>query len=352
MQAVCTLLTAMIPVFPMLRVWVALVIGMSFPRPAAAEPDDAVSARVTNSVVKVRVVDETHRIANGSAVAVGSGTFITSCHGTRKARRIDVLSRGEHWPVKRVVNDIEHDLCLLQIDAGGFDSFEFADGNTEPRVGDSVTAVGFAGPEVRISQGTVKALHRYDGAKVIQTDATFRGGESGGALIDRHGKLVGVLTFFAGAARDYFAVPARWARALAQRVEADRPIESQPELAFWERPDPQRPTFLRAVAREYVQDWEGLRDISVRWVQQEAENPEAWIALGKAYYRCAQDTFAVAALKEAIRLEPHHPEAWYHLGAAHLAMNDSEAAQAAVERLQALSPKAANALRALMTPGR
>jgi serine protease Do len=352
MHAMRSLLTAVIPASMLMRIWVTLLIGMSLWVGALAETDRTVHERVVNSIVKVRVVHETGAIANGSAVVVGDGTFVTSCHGTRKTLRIDILSRGEHWQVKRVVDDTEHDLCLLQIDDAGFEPFEFALNGAEPRVGDYVAAVGFAGPEVRISEGTIKALHVHDGAKVIQTNAAFRGGQSGGALVDRHGKLVGILTFFAGAAGDYFAVPVQWARELAQRAQADRPAENHPELAFWERPDPERPPFLRAVAREYVQDWEGLRDIAAGWVQKEAQNPEAWIALGKAYQRRGQDALAVAALKEAIRLEPQHPQGWYHLGAAHLAMNDSEAAHAVLKRLQALSVPAAEALRALMTPGR
>jgi serine protease Do len=333
----------------MLLSGLAILVGISSPIAAAASnSDDSLNARVANRIVTVRAVYGPHRTATGSAVAVGHDAFVTSCHGTHQARYIDILGHGNRWPVNRVVEDVEHDLCLLQVEGSEFDPFELAETAVEPRVGDYVAAVGLLGSEINISEGTINALYPYDGAKVIQTDATFRVGESGGALVDRQGRLVGVLTFFAGAPRDYFAMPVRWVRALLQHV--DKPIASQSSVPFWQRPDSERPAFLSAVAREFAQDWVGLRDVSARWVEQERENPEAWIALGKAYQRCGQDALAVAVLNAAIRLEPQHPEGWYHLGVAHLNLRDSEMAQTTLTRLQTLNSKVANALRALMTP--
>ena len=205
----------------------ALLVGISLPIAAAAsKSDDALNTRAANSIATVRAVYGPRKTATGSAVAVGHGTFVTSCHGTQEARYIDIVGHGSQWPVTRVVEDIEHDLCLLQVAGSEFDSLELAEPAVEPRVGDYVAAVGRVGSEINISEGTINALYPYDGAKVIQTDASFRVGQSGGALIDRQGRLVGVLTFFAGAPRDYFAMPVRWLRALLLRV--DKPIASSP----------------------------------------------------------------------------------------------------------------------------
>jgi serine protease Do len=316
--------------------------------PALADLDAATLERVQQSIVKVRAVKQNGALAHGSAVAIGAGRFITNCHGTRKTRRLFILSRGEYWLVRRVVKDTEHDLCLLETDAGEFAPLQFADKGDALRLGEHVAAIGFAQGEARISEGTIKALHAHDDAKVVQTDAAFKSGESGGALVDREGKLIGVLTFYADASGDYFAMPVAWVRALAARTQSEHAAESDDDaVAFWERPDQERPPFLRAAAREYVQDWEALKEIAEQWVRQDARDPQAWIALGKAYQRGRQYSQAVAALKEALQLEPRHAEGWYCLGVAYLGLNENELVRDTLDHLEKLSPESAKSLRDL-----
>jgi serine protease Do len=234
-----------------------------------------------------------------------------------------------------------------------FEPFALAERGTELQIGDYVAAVGFAGPSPVIAEGTVKALHLHDDAKVIQTDAVFKAGESGGALLNREGKLVGILTFFVDAeGGSFFAVPTRWVEKLVQLADGGRAPESQPDLAFWERPDIERPMFLRALAREYGADWEGLKLIATQWVEQEAQNPEAWIALGKAHHHFKEGNGAVKAFREAIRIDPRHVEGWYSLGRAYSASNEDEGLEDALKNLEALSPTTAKALRDATRPSR
>jgi serine protease Do len=313
---------------------------------ALAELNPQVPESLAQSLVRVRVINETRRLANGSGVAVRGDMVITSCHGTRNARWIDVLGSGQDWKIKRLVEDVEHDICLLELERSVFKPFLLATQDDELQLGDYVASVGFAGPRPVLTEGTVKALHIHDDALVIQTDAAFKGGESGGALLNREGKLVGILTFFTDAnGGSFFALPARWVERLVQRAQSERAPEPQPDSAFWERPDEQRPLFLRALAREYEGDWQALTRIAEQWVTQEARNPEAWVALGKAHYHAAKQSAAVTALTEATKLQPRHTQGWYYLGRTYFALSDNEAYEDALKHLEALSPTTAEALR-------
>lgn len=323
-----------------------LVASLVFTGPALGDDNRAVRDRVSESIVKVRVVNETRRLATGSAVALGKGMLVTSCHGTRNARVIDILARGQQRQVRQQVKDIEHDLCLLEVAEGAFAALELASEADDLKVGDYVAAIGFAGVQLQFSEGTVKALHRYDRSNVIQTDARFAKGESGGALVNRAGKLVGILTFFAHGRSDfYFAVPVGWVQTLLDRAQTNAPAASQPERSFWERADRERPPFLQAAAREYEQDWAGLRDVASQWVEQDADNAQAWLALGKAHHHSRREGAAIEALHEAVKLDPQHPAGWYYLGAAYRELNETQGVQESLQRLDALDPKAARALR-------
>jgi serine protease len=331
---------------PCIRALITLAISFFIAAPALADLDLQIRESLAKRMARVRVVNETRRLANGSGVAVAHDKLITSCHGTRNARWIDVVGREKAWSVKRLVKDVEHDLCLLEVEGDPFEPFMLTEQSGEPEVGDYVAAVGFAGPHAVSAEGTVGALHVHDGAKVIQTDAAFKGGESGGALLDREGKLVGILTFFADAkSGGFFAVPTKWVQTLVERADSQHELDAQPDSAFWERPDAQRPTFLRALAREYAEDWPGLKDLAAQWVEREARNPEAWLALGKARHHAQEENAAVAALREAIRIAPRHVQSWRYLALSYSALNETEEMEDSLRHLETLNPRAGKELR-------
>ena len=316
--------------------------------PLCAAPQSV--AEVAKSIVQVRVLNQTRRVATGSAVAVDAGVLVTSCHGLKQIRAIQILAPGQSPTVTGVVRDVEHDLCALLV-SEPVAPIELARDAPPLRVGDHVAAVRYVGAEVQASEGRVVALHPYDGGSVIQTSAAFATGDSGGALINAQGELVGVLTFFTPGRGDaYFAVPVRWLRDLLAHVKDGTAPESQPEQAFWERGDQHRPAFLSAAARQYADDWDGLRELALRWSEQEPANPQAWIALGVAHYKAGQAPEAIGALERAVAIDPRLGTAWYYLGAAYRLDNQTQGVQQAIERLEALDPAAAQALRAGTAP--
>ena len=146
----------------------------------------------------------------GSAVAISpDGLLVTSAHVVRSAGTgTAVFVDGREVAVDVVGSDPLSDLAVLRSREGGLHAAEIGDAQ-RLRVGQLVVAIGnplgFAGS---VSAGVVSALGRSltagDGRRlrivddVIQTDAALHPGNSGGALADGRGRVVGINTAVAG----------------------------------------------------------------------------------------------------------------------------------------------------------
>jgi S1-C subfamily serine protease len=189
--------------------------------PSDAEALDAysqvvsgVAERVIGSVASLRI---SRRLpggrqaqGSGSAVAITpDGFLVTSAHvveGVGKGRAS--LADGRELRFEVVGRDALSDLAVIR--AGGADLEPVSLGNADRlRVGQLVVAVGNPmGLAGSVTAGVVSALGRSfptsDGRtsrlveNVIQTDAALNPGNSGGALVDGRGRMVGVSTAVAG----------------------------------------------------------------------------------------------------------------------------------------------------------
>jgi S1-C subfamily serine protease len=189
--------------------------------PSDAEALDAysqvvsgVAERVIGSVASLRI---SRRLpggrqaqGSGSAVAITpDGFLVTSAHvveGVGKGRAS--LADGRELRFEVVGRDALSDLAVIR--AGGADLEPVSLGNADRlRVGQLVVAVGNPmGLAGSVTAGVVSALGRSfptsDGRasrlleNVIQTDAALNPGNSGGALVDGRGRMVGVNTAVAG----------------------------------------------------------------------------------------------------------------------------------------------------------
>lgn len=138
----------------------------------------------------------------GSGVIVSSkgGYVLTSYHVIRDADEIVVSLRdGRDAPARVVGTDPETDLALLQISLKNLPEIKL-NGPKPVRVGDVVLAIGDPlGVGQTVSMGIVSATgRRHLGIATfenfIQTDAAINKGNSGGALIDTRGHLIGINT--------------------------------------------------------------------------------------------------------------------------------------------------------------
>jgi S1-C subfamily serine protease len=174
----------------------------------------AVAEALSPSVANLQVRRRTRRgpaVGAGSGVAISSdGFLITSAHVVEGSRHGTAsFSDGSEAGVSVVGADPLSDLAVLRSDGGELSSAPLGDA-AGLRVGQLVVAIGnpqgFAGS---VTAGVVSGLGRSlpVGARggprrlvenVIQTDAALNPGNSGGALVDGSGRVVGINTAVAG----------------------------------------------------------------------------------------------------------------------------------------------------------
>jgi len=200
------------------------------PCAAQASAEDYLS--LSRHLVRVLAANADGRINTGSGVQVAPDLVATSCHVAGNAGSV-LASRGSFGrDAFAVTGDGERDVCLLHL-AG--DLALPTDMAPLPKIGDAVNAIGFSGGQVlSMSEGMVTALREVEGGWVIQTDAAFAMGASGGGLFDAQGRLLGLLTFYSpGGEGQYFVVPAQWiAEAIAAAGMPDATL-SAGHVPFW-----------------------------------------------------------------------------------------------------------------------
>jgi len=163
----------------------------------------------------------------GSGVIVRSdGIVVTNNHVIEGARQIMVtLNDRREFPAEVILADPRSDLAILRLDTGG-DRLPTMpiDDSSQMHVGDLVLAIGNPfGIGQTVTSGIISALDRSDGqgaTAYIQTDAAINQGNSGGALVDMDGDLIGINTMILSpsgtSAGVGFAVPAAMVRRVVE----------------------------------------------------------------------------------------------------------------------------------------
>ncbi|MCP5277917.1 MAG: trypsin-like peptidase domain-containing protein [Thiobacillus sp.] len=287
--------TLLLSLFAMLRSMVA----------SAGEPD-------WTTRVHQLVVTRTDGVTElGSAVPLAANRMVTNCHVLRDAAHIEVKLDGLTRQATADLHDAYRDLCFLTVPGQHTEAMPMIDVG-ETRVGLDVVAVGYPEGQFAVSPGRIVGLHHCecDGGKVIQTSARFERGASGGGLFDLQGRLVGILTFKAKAGGNFhFALPVGWLRHVA--MEGLQPISGA--KSFWENPGRESGYFLAACDLGAQKKWSALKPLAQEWVQLEPNNPESWMALGRAHRGLEQAEQAAEAFQHVLMLDSTHAEAKWAL---------------------------------------
>ena len=208
--------------------------------------------------------------ALGSGVVINAekGYVVTNNHVVDNATKIQVqLSDGRKYEAKVIGKDPRSDIALIQLkDAKNLTAIKIADSDNL-RVGDYTVAIGNPyGLGETVTSGIVSALGR-SGLNVenyenfIQTDAAINRGNSGGALVNLNGELIGINTAIlapdGGNIGIGFAIPSDMVKNLtAQMVEYGQVkrgelgimgTELNSELAKAMKVDAQRGAFVSQV---------------------------------------------------------------------------------------------------------
>jgi serine protease Do len=166
----------------------------------------------------------------GSGVVISpDGYILTNNHVVDGATDVKVsFFNKEEYPAKVVGTDKYTDVAVLKINKSGLTTLPFAD-SAHAEVGDVVLAIGEPfGLGQTVTMGIISAkgraglgIERFE--DFIQTDAAINRGNSGGALIDTRGDLVGINTAIlsgetGGNQGIGFAIPANLARNIMDQI--------------------------------------------------------------------------------------------------------------------------------------
>jgi S1-C subfamily serine protease len=177
---------------------------------------DAVAAQVEPAVVDINttiLVDASGRTAEAAGtgmIVTSNGQVLTNNHVIRGATSIQVTIEGRSSPYTAQVVGVDppDDVALLQIQGvSGLPIVTLADSSTLT-VGQDVVAIGNAlgkGGTPTVTQGSISGLGRSitvsDGrggaeslTNIIEMDAPIQPGDSGGALVNAAGQVVGMIT--------------------------------------------------------------------------------------------------------------------------------------------------------------
>ena len=147
------------------------------------------------------IISEDGYIVTNNHVVDTSSSSSYSYYDISDATSVKVKLYGsdETYDAKIVGKDSQTDLAVLKIDKTGLTAAEFADSD-QAVVGEFAMAVGSPlGLDTTVTTGIISAVNREvesDGTKYvcIQTDAAINSGNSGGALVNSDGKVIGINT--------------------------------------------------------------------------------------------------------------------------------------------------------------
>jgi S1-C subfamily serine protease len=252
-------------------------------------PEERVNIAVYEKV-NCSVVNITTKIVHPSAlfftlqsVAEGAGSgsvldreghILTNYHVVEGARQVRVtLFNGESYEATLVGADPVYDIAMLRITAPPASLFpvEFGD-SALLRVGQKVLAIGNPfGLERTMTEGIVSSLNRSLPARngrvmksIIQIDAALNQGNSGGPLLDAHGRLIGMNTAIASPSQSGentgvgFAIPVNSIRrVVSQLIENGRVI--RPDLGITRVLETERGLVIVTMAEGGPAERAGLR---------------------------------------------------------------------------------------------
>lgn len=170
-----------------------------------------------NGGTQKRQVQTPRRTATGSGVIISAdGYIVTNNHVVDGADELTVtLNDNQEHSARIIGTDKTTDLALIKIDGKNLPAITIANSN-DIKVGEWVLAVGNPlGLNNTVTAGIVSAKARSLGANgvesCIQTDAAINAGNSGGALVNTRGELVGINAMLYSQTGSYsgygFAIP-------------------------------------------------------------------------------------------------------------------------------------------------
>jgi len=170
--------------------------------------DGALTSNMT--LTRAAVVTVNHSGGSGSGFFVSeSGYVLTNDHvvGTNRFVRV-ILATGRELVGEVVQRDASRDAALIKTEGSNFAAL--AVNTEEVNIGSEVIAIGSPLGEAlsgTVTRGIVSAYRTIKGKRFIQSDVSVLPGSSGGPLLDKSGRVVGITVAGLGGGRINFFVP-------------------------------------------------------------------------------------------------------------------------------------------------
>lgn len=212
----------------------------------------------------------------GTGVIAGeNGLIITNAHVIEGCASAEVtLYNNESYEARLVGADAVSDLALLKIDCTGLPAASFGD-ISSLSVGDPVAAIGNPlSEEFRstLTNGIISAIDRgmnYNGhtMSLLQTNAAINQGNSGGALFNMYGQVVGItnmkmMSYFSSIEGIGFAIPSSTVKAVVDQLAENGEVRGRPSIGIT----------VGAIPQEAVENYELPEGLYISAV---AENSDA-----------------------------------------------------------------------------
>ena len=170
----------------------------------SAQVSPGVVMVTTSAIVNSMFGATTARGSGSGIIANEEGYIITNNHVIENAHNINViLSDGSEYPAKIIGSDVKTDIAVLKID-GAMNLTAVNMGDSDKlQVGEIAIAIGNPlGTQLTgtVTQGVISATNRTvqtsenTYVNLIQTDAAINSGNSGGALVNGYGEVIGINT--------------------------------------------------------------------------------------------------------------------------------------------------------------
>lgn len=204
--------------------------------------------KVIPSIVSVRTTLPSG-ISQGTGVVMSSdGYIITNAHVIEGGFRVDIsLEDGRNLQALLLGSDASTDLAVLKVDAHGLTSADFGNSD-EMTVGDTLVAIGNPmGEELRgtMTDGILSAINRdievngYE-MTLLQTTAALNTGNSGGALVNDQGQVIGITNMkmvstdiFSNSVEGLgFAIPTATVKPVVDSLIAEGYVAGRPTLGI------------------------------------------------------------------------------------------------------------------------
>ncbi len=194
----------------------------------------AVAKKALPSVVSIYVKTSQGQAGGSGVILDKEGYILTNYHVIEGAQKIQVTIQNKSYQAQLTGADPSSDLAVIKADIGDTKVVPIEIGDSaDLQVGDWVMSIGSPfGLDQSVSSGIVSSLYRntmlpsYNGntiyTNLIQTDAAMNPGNSGGALVNAKGQLVGINSIIQSSSGSNagvgFAIPGNYAVKVANTI--------------------------------------------------------------------------------------------------------------------------------------